>query len=117
MLLGESRDTTVRELLDPVSGLPHPILNGDGEARAPSITVEYIPLRAFFGGQSGAVVDESCSKELEFLLLCVTLPGPLLAIFPVFVLSLLEGANETPRNVRDCVKVIRDLDGGCSSAG
>jgi hypothetical protein len=49
VLFGESRDATVGELFDPVSRLPHPILDGDGEAWAPPIAVKYVPLRAFFG--------------------------------------------------------------------
>ena len=58
VFFGESRDPSIRELLDPVSGLPHPILNRDGKARAATVTVEYIPLRAFLSGESGAIVDE-----------------------------------------------------------
>jgi hypothetical protein len=49
MLLGKPRDTTVRELFDPVSRLPHPILDRDSEAWASSITVEYIPFWTLFG--------------------------------------------------------------------
>jgi hypothetical protein len=49
MLLGESRDVTVGELLDPVSGLPHPVLDGDGEAWASPVAVEHVSFRAFFG--------------------------------------------------------------------
>jgi hypothetical protein len=117
MLLRESRNATIGELFDPMSGLPHPILDGYGEARASSVAVEYIPFRAFFSGQGGAVVDESCPEEFEFFPLCVALPRPLFAILPVLTLPLLKGADETPRDVSDRVEVVCDLDGGRSSAG
>jgi hypothetical protein len=117
MLFGESRDATVGELFDPMSGLPHPILNGYGEARASSVTIEYVPFGAFFSGQGGTVVDESRPEELEFFPLGVTLPGPLFAVLSMLALPLLEGADETACEVSDCVHIVRHLDGGCGSMG
>jgi hypothetical protein len=117
MLLGESRNTTVRELLDPVSGLPHPILNGDHEAWTAAITIEYVPLRAFFSGKCGTVVDKACPKVLKLFSLGVMLPGPLLTVLSMLPLALLEGPNEAMSNVGDGVKVVSNLDGGSGGAG
>jgi hypothetical protein len=117
MLLGEPCDATVRELLDPMSGLPHPILDGDREAWTAAVVIEYIPFRAFFGGQSGVVVNKVCPKIFEFFSLGVMFPRPLLMILLVFPFSLLEGSDEAAGNVGDGVEVIRDLDGRGGCAG
>jgi hypothetical protein len=117
MFFGESCHMTIWELLDPVSGLPHSILDRDGKAWAATVTVEHIPLWAFFSGESGTVVDEACSEEFELFPLGVALPGPLLMVFPMFALMLFEGADETASNVGDHVEVVRNLDGSCSCAG
>jgi hypothetical protein len=116
MLLKESHNATVRELLDPVSRLPHPILNGDGKARAMSITVEHIPFRAFFSGKCGTVVDKMCAEELEFLSLSIALPGPLFAVLPMLIFTLLKSTDEAVGNVGDSVEVISNLDGRCGCA-
>ena len=116
MLLKESCNATIRELLDPVSGLPHPILNGDGEAWATAIAVKHVPLRALFSRESGTVVDETCPEELKLFPLSVALLGPLLVVFFVFAFTLFEGLDEAMGNVGNRVKVVSDLDGGGSSA-
>jgi hypothetical protein len=99
MLFGESHNATVGELLDPVSRLPHPILDRDRKAWAAAIVIEYIPVGAFFGGERGTVVDETCLEEFEFFPLSVTLPGPLFAVLLMLPLSLLEGSDEATSNV------------------
>jgi hypothetical protein len=116
MLLWESHDAAVGELFDPVSGLPHSILNGDGEAGAASVAVEDIPIRAFFGREGSVVVDQTRSEKLEFLPLGVPLPGPLFLIRSVLAFALLESADEAACDVGDCVKVVSDLNGGLGSA-
>jgi hypothetical protein len=73
MLLRKPCNMTIRELLDPVSRLPHPILNGDGKTWASPVIIEYIPVRAFFSGESGVIVDESCLQEFELFPLGVVL--------------------------------------------
>jgi hypothetical protein len=117
MLLREPCNAAIRELLDPMSGLPHPILDRDGEARAPPVAVEHIPLWAFFGRESGLVIDEACPEELELFPLSVMLPGPLFTILPMFVFMLLEGMDEAAGNIGDGVEVVHDLDGSCGCAG
>jgi hypothetical protein len=117
MLLGESCDTTVWELLDPMGRLPHPILDGDSKARASAVAVEDISVRAFFGGKGSAVIDEARSEILEFFSLGIPLPGPLLLIRSVLAFALLKGADEAAREVGDCVHVVCHLDGGCGSTG
>jgi hypothetical protein len=114
MLLRESCNVAVGELLDPVSGLPHPILNGDGKAKAAAIMIEYIPLRALLGGKGGTIVNEACTEKLKFLPLGVTPPRPLFPIFPVFMLVLLEGADEPTGDVSDGVEIVSELDGSRS---
>jgi hypothetical protein len=113
MLFRESRDATVWELLDPVSGLPHPILNWNGKAWAAAVTVEYISLGALFGREGGMIVNKTCPEELEFFFLSVVLPGPLLVVFLVFMLTLFEGSDEATGDIGDCVKIVGDLDSGC----
>jgi hypothetical protein len=117
VLFGESRHATIRELLDPVSGLPHPILDRDGKTRAVTVLVEHIPLRAFFSGESGAVVDKACSEEFKFFSLTVMLLGPLFTVLLVFAFALLKGTDKSVGNVSDGVEAIGDLDGGCHSTG
>jgi hypothetical protein len=117
MLLGEPRDATVRELLDPMSRLPHPILNGDGETWALSVVIENIPLRALFSGKGSAIIDEACPKEFELLSLGIPLPGPLFLVLLMLALTLFKGADEATCEVSNGVEVICDLDGGCSSTG
>jgi hypothetical protein len=117
MLLKEPRNVTIWELLDPVSGLPHPILNGYGKAWAATVMVEYIPLWAFFSGEGVAIIDKVCTKEFKLFFLGVALPGPLFAILFVLALMLLEGADEAVGNVGNSVEVISDLDGSCHCAG
>jgi hypothetical protein len=116
MLLGEPHHVTVWELFDPVGRLPHPILDGDGEAWAVAIAVEHVSLRAFFGGESGAIVDKACPKEFKLFSLGVVLPGPLFTVLPVFVFSLFEGLDETTGDVSDGVEVVCNLNGGGGSA-
>jgi hypothetical protein len=117
MLLGESCDATVWELLDPMGRLPHPVLDGDGKARASSVAVEDIPVRAFFGRKGSAVVDKACSEKLEFFSLGVPFPGPLLLIRLVLALALFKGADEAACEVGDCVHVVCHLHGGRGSTG
>jgi hypothetical protein len=117
MLLRESRDAAVGELFDPMSGLPHPILDGDGEARAPPAAVEHVPFRTFFRRQGGMVIDKPRPEELEFFPLGIALPGPLFTILSMFTLPLFEGMDKAPCDVGDSVEVVCDLDGSCGSAG
>jgi hypothetical protein len=116
MLLREPHNTTIRELLDPISRLPHPVLNRDGKAGAMAVAIEHVSFRALFSGEGSMVVNEVHMEELEFFSLSVMLPRPLLTVLPVFVFTLLEGADEATSDVSDGVKVISDLDGGCSCA-
>jgi hypothetical protein len=117
VLFGESRNTAIRELLDPVGWLPHPILYRDGKAGALSIAVEYIPLRTFFSRKGGAIINKARPEEFKFFPLSVSLSGPLFAVLLMFMLALLEGADKAAHNVSDGVKVVRDLNGSCSRAG
>jgi hypothetical protein len=108
MLLREPCNAAVRELLDPMGRLPHPILDRDGKARALSIIIEHVPFRTFFSRKGGAVVNKVHPEEFEFFSLSVSFPRPL------FALMLLEGANEAVHNISDSVKVVHDLDSSCS---
>jgi hypothetical protein len=117
MLLREPRNAAVGELLDPISGLPHPILDRDGKARASPIAVEHIPLWAFFGRESGPVIDEVCPEELELFPLSVMLLGPLFAILPMFAFTLLKGTDEAMGDISNGVEVVHNLDGSCGCAG
>jgi hypothetical protein len=112
MLFRESCHATVWELLDPVGGLPHPILDRNGETWAAPIAVEHIPIGAFFSRQSGSIVDEVGSEKLQFFPLGVALPTLLLAVFLMFTFTLLEGLNESTGDVGDGVKIFSELDGG-----
>jgi hypothetical protein len=116
MLLGKPRNAPVGELLDPVGRLPHPILDGDGKARASSIAIEDIPLGAFFSGEGSAVVNEARPEEFELLSLGIPLPGPPLPVLSMLAFALFKGVDETACDVSDRVKVVRKLDGSCGSA-
>jgi hypothetical protein len=113
MLLREPHNAAVRELLDPMGRLPHPILDGNGEARASSIIIEHIPFRTFFSRKGGVVVDKACLEEFEFFSLSVSFPRPLFTVLSMFALALLEGADEAACDISDSVKVVRDRDSGC----
>jgi hypothetical protein len=117
MLLREPCNAAIRELLDPVSGLPHPILYRDGKARASSIVVEYVSFWTFFSGESSVVIHKAHPKEFEFFPLSVILPGPLFTVLSMFVFMLLEGSDEATGNIGDGVEVVSDLDSGCSCVG
>jgi hypothetical protein len=116
MFFGEPCDMTVWELLDPMGRLPHPILDGDGKARASSVAIEDVPLGAFFSGEGGAVVNEARPEKLEFLSLGILLPGPLLPVLSVLAFALFKGADEAACDVSNRVKVVSNLDGGRGSA-
>jgi hypothetical protein len=107
----------IRKLLDPMSQLPHPILNGDGETWTLPIAIELIPIGAFFGGEHHVLVNKVGTEELELFSLVVTLSRPLLMILLMFTFSLLKGTDEAVSNVRDSVEVVSDLEGSLSGAG
>jgi hypothetical protein len=58
MLFRKPYNMTVRELFDPMSRLPHSVLNGDSEARAMSIMVKDVSFRTFFRGKGGIIVNK-----------------------------------------------------------
>jgi hypothetical protein len=117
MLFRESHNMSIRELLDPVSRLPHPILDGDCIAWTAAIAIEYLPLGAFFGGEGGPVVNKPRPKILKLFSLGVTLPRPLFTILLVLLLLLLKSSDKAPSDIGDSVEIVCNLDGGGSSAG
>jgi hypothetical protein len=117
MLLRKPHNAAVRELLDPVSRLPHPVLDRDGKARASSVAIEHIPFWAFFSRERSAVVDKARSEEFELLSLGVALSGPLLAILLMLAFVLFESMDETPGDIGDGIEVVSDLDGSGGCAG
>ena len=63
------------------------------------------------------VVNEPGAQEFELFLLGVAFPQPLLTVFLVLPFTLLEGTDKPAGDVSDHVKVVCNLDGGCSNAG
>jgi hypothetical protein len=117
MLLRKACDASIRELLNPVGRLSHPILNGDGKTWASTISIEYVSIGAFFSGECHVVVNKAGMEEFEFFPLIVMLPGPLLVILLVLTLLLLEGIDKAIGDVGHSVKVVSDLEGSLSSVG